>query len=204
MLRFWRIVGAWLLGFKGPLKCLLSTLVGQASLTLTLHPKLQCLTSLPGPLAFLHWAELAPRNCLTDEPCVTETSSPVWFPLAEREMTLSPSCVSLHDPVELRCRHHPRDSDTFRTQEHSAKRRRCQKCRCHSLVPLFYLQHTPCCTVDHFYLLSLTAFVVVAVVVVLSKLWRCSCSLWSLLVLRSLGFTDHRLSPTCCLCLLSL
>lgn len=38
-------------------------------------------------------------------------------------------------------------------------------------------------------------------VVVLSKLWKHSCSFFLPLVLRSLGCIDHRLSPTCCTCL---
>lgn len=39
----------------------------------------------------------------------------------------------------------------------SVKRRKCQNCLCDSFL-LFYLEHSPCCTVYPFYLLSLTAF----------------------------------------------
>lgn len=154
-------------------------------------------SSLPGTLAFLQWAEMPPKKCLTTELCVTETSSSTWcilhyLLLAEEGTAFSPS-MCLHDPLELSLRNHPSNWHLWSPSAFQKSARNVRNASAHSSCS-YFISYTLLFPVHHFYLHSLTAYFFVQALKTLPLLFVA-------LTVRSLGCTDRCSSPMCCMCL---
>lgn len=197
--------------FKGQLKSLLSPppgsgLRGNDFLILTTDLKFLSHSSLHKTHAFLHCAEWPPMKYLTSELWVTEVSNPIYFILTARFCWTRDSFLSLYPshfmvPWNSAREIIPQTLDILETQAHFIQAPKMSELPLWFLFLLFYLEHSPRCTVYPFYLLSLTAFFFF---LVLSALWAHGCSLLLSLVAASLGCVGPCLSPRCCVYLVVL
>lgn len=198
--------------FKGQLKSLLSPppgsgLRGNDFLILTTDLKFLSHSSLHKTHAFLHCAEWPPMKYLTSELWVTEVSNPIYFILTARFCWTRDSFLSLYPshfmvPWNSAREIIPQTLDILETQAHFIQAPKMSELPLWFLFLLFYLEHSPRCTVYPFYLLSLTAFFFFFLV--LSALWAHGCSLLLSLVAASLGCVGPCLSPRCCVYLVVL
>lgn len=145
-----------------------------------------------------------PWNSSPVRSVLTEVSNPIYFILTARFRWTRDSFLSLYPshfmvPWNSAREIIPQTLDILETQAHFSQAPKMSELPLWFFFLLFYLEHSPRCTVYPFYLLSLTAFFFW-----FCPLWTHGCSLVLALVAGSLGCTGHCLSPRCCTCLVVL